>query len=417
MKHFAEADQDSPVIKSVHLSDNSNGGKCATTGVGGKEPPSPYGTTIAQTAIQSIGLTTRNSWGPNFGPPKYALAVSLIFTKATEQTIMLGTPPNHVLSTSILWNSLLHDKRFRQVPMSEAISGDLVVESGGHYQATGYAGIVVDHGRIISNSDQGVQNNSSLVEIQHHCPGMVLFRYFGVQGHRNYPLANANFNPNEPRTPAGQPGGGKWATAPSTIVLSGGNSWTASGSGGKGVGHKILRDPAKVSSDSVQTLQPKAADQPDQVTAATRADEAKRFARLAEVHSEKAKDENQLAGPTALVFDGVGQPDEQDRHKLAAKEAQDIAEEMQRRAYILLHGTEDNYRKLVVDQYGIKNPELNNIIGYYAKNFNDQAALNWLKLQHPAAPPGADQIRKDVGMMALFPRFAKMGKRLENLHW
>jgi hypothetical protein len=140
-----------------------------------------------------------------------------------------------------------------------------------------------------------------------------------------------------------------------------------------------------------------------------RAAEAKKFADLAKVYSEKAKHEDQLAGPTAMAFDRVGQPDDQDRHKMAAKEARDIAEEMQRRAYILTQGTEDNYRELVVDEYGINNPNLNEIMAYYAKKFNDQATLNHLKLQHPAAPPSPDQIRKDVGMLALLPQFEKMG--------
>jgi hypothetical protein len=49
-------------------------------------------------------------------------------------------------------------------------------------------------------------------------------------------LANAGFNYNEPRLPAGQTGGGRWTNggaqnaqlemAPSTTVLSGGNRWT-----------------------------------------------------------------------------------------------------------------------------------------------------------------------------------------------
>jgi hypothetical protein len=161
--------------------------------------------------------------------------VSIIFTKATEQAIMLGTEPRHVLSTSILWNSLLHDKRFKQIAMSEAVPGDIVIQSGWH-QATGYAGIVVNHGRIVSNSSQGAQNNSSLVEIQRNHPSSVIFRYMGVQRYPSHSLANAGFDPDEARLPAGEPGGGQWTTggaggrqmAPSTIALSGRNSWIGS---------------------------------------------------------------------------------------------------------------------------------------------------------------------------------------------
>jgi len=158
-------------------------------------------------------MSTRNFGGPFIGPPEYALAVSLIFTKATEQTIMLGTPPNHVCSTSILWNSLAHDKRFTQVAMSEAAPGDIIIEPGWKKAADGYAGIVVDHGRIVSNSSHGVQNDSSLIEIQRNRQDLAIFRYIGVQGYLSYPLANTGDNDDEPRLPAGQPGGGQWTSA------------------------------------------------------------------------------------------------------------------------------------------------------------------------------------------------------------
>ena len=171
------------------------------------------GMKIAQTAVQSIGMSTRDGWGPPMRSPDYALAVSLIFTKATNHTIMLGTPPNHVVSTSILWASLLHDKRFEQVPMSAASPGDIIIGSGWQQGADGYAGFVVDYGRIISNGSQGVQDNSSLAELQRSHPGMVLFRYVGFRNfYRSRQLANAGYNPDESRVPAGQPGGGQWTT-------------------------------------------------------------------------------------------------------------------------------------------------------------------------------------------------------------
>jgi hypothetical protein len=162
--------------------------------------------------------------------PDYALAVSLIFTKATDQDIILQEPPSHICSTSILWASLLHDKRFEQVPMSEAAPGDIIIGSGWQQGADGYAGIVVDHGRILSNSSQGVQDDSSLLKLQHHHPEMAVFRYIGFRNYcRSKPLANVGFNPDEPRLPAGQPGGGQWTTGgvggfqktPSTLALSG----------------------------------------------------------------------------------------------------------------------------------------------------------------------------------------------------
>jgi len=232
-------------IKSHRSFGQPNGDQETGTSAAEKQPQSAYGMKIAQAALQSVGMSIQDCPGPNMGPPEYALAISIIFTKATEQAIMPGTAPRHVLSTSLLCNSLLHDKRFRLVPMSEASPGDIIIESGGN-QAHGYAGIVVNHGRLVSNSSQGVQNDSSLVEIQHSHPETVIFRYMGVQGHRISPFANANFNPNEPRILVGQRGGGQWTAggaggaqngrgqleiAPSTTVLSGGNRWTGSGTG------------------------------------------------------------------------------------------------------------------------------------------------------------------------------------------
>ena len=153
-------------------------------------------------------MSTKNPYGPFTGPPEYALAVSIIFTRATNQTIMLGTEPYHDRSTSFLWNSLVHDSRFKRVTISEALPGDIIIEPGWQNAAAGFVGIVADHGRVVSNSGQGVQNNSSLIEIQRSHPTVLLFRYIGVQGHRSIALANV-FNPNEPRKPAGQAGGGR----------------------------------------------------------------------------------------------------------------------------------------------------------------------------------------------------------------
>ena len=185
------------------------------------------GMKIEQTAIRAIGMFTKEIGGRSTNLPNSALAVSLLFTRATSQRIMLGTEPHHVLSTSLLYNSLLHDSRFIQMPLSCATPGDIVVQSG--LNPAGYAGIVVDQGRIISDSSKGVQNDSSLEEIEHRIPRMSLFRYIGVQKSPGYSvnlLANVNFNSNEPRLPAGQPGGGQWTSgmAPSTMAVSGRDS-------------------------------------------------------------------------------------------------------------------------------------------------------------------------------------------------
>ena len=244
------------------------------------------GMKIAQTALQSIGMSTKDPWGPPISLPQYALAVSLIFTKATNQTIILGTPPKHVLSTSILWASLLHDKRFEQVPMSAAAPGDIIIGSGWRQGADGYAGIVVDHGRIVSNSTQGVQNNSNLAELQRSHPGMVAFRYVGFWNYyRGKSLANAGFNADEPRLPAGQTGGGQWTAgmAPSKTVLSGGNPRTTAQEAP--VAQKANPEPGKPTKE--------------------RAAEANKLSKLAQTYLDKAKEEDQAAA-LALATSAMG---------------------------------------------------------------------------------------------------------------
>ena len=79
-------------------------------------------------------------------------------------------------------------------------------------------------GGLSATAAKECRNNSSLLELQRSHPELAVFRYVGFRNYyRSKPLANAGFNPDEPRVPAGQPGGGQWTTgmAPSTPVLSG----------------------------------------------------------------------------------------------------------------------------------------------------------------------------------------------------
>ena len=148
-------------------------------------------------------------------------------------------------------------------------------------------------------------------------------------------LANAGYNPGEPRVPAGQSDGGHWT--------SGGNN---------------AADREKL-----------------------RVTQAQKLKSLAQQYLEKAAEEDPGMGPQP----GAGR--EYERRYAAAEEARKMAEEMKRRAYMLENGTEDNYRQLVLEQYGINNPELDKIAAYYAEKFHDQATLNWLAKQRPAAAP------------------------------
>ncbi len=218
------------------------------------------GMKIARSAVRGIGISPKEIRGSWMDNPNCALAVSLLFTRATNHRIMLGTEPNHVLSTSLLYNSLVHDSRFMQLPMSQGAPGDIVVQSG--LNPNGYAGIATDHGRIATDS-KGVRSHSSLAEMQRHIPRVFLFRYIGVQNFPGYTLAllaNAGFNPDEPRLPAGQPGGGQWTaggggsevqsgkdqleTAPSSPELSGGNVLLSDEYGRQITGHNVDRGSA-----------------------------------------------------------------------------------------------------------------------------------------------------------------------------
>jgi hypothetical protein len=136
-----------------------------------------------------------------------------------------------------------------------------------------------------------------------------------------------------------------------------------------------------------------------------RVEEAGKLSQLAESYLATAHDEDQKA---VLAFDSYGMGDEYERHKLAAKSARELAEEMQRRAYILTHGQESSYRSLMLDQYGVNNPDLNNIAAYYAEKFNDQATVNWLSLQHPAPLPHLDA--NGLAIMLMFRRPEKAKK-------
>ena len=100
---------------------------------------------------------------------------------------------------------------------------------------------------------------------------------------------------------------------------------------------------------------------------------------LAQRYLEKAAEENPGKGQQPGANRGY------ERKYAAAEEARKMAAEMTRRAYIFEHGMEENYRQLILEQSGINNPDLGKIAAYHAKEFHDQATLNWLKNQHPAA--------------------------------
>ena len=69
-------------------------------GIRQKDPAALERIKIAHAALRSIGMDTKDPWGPPVRVPQYALGVSRIFTKATNQRLMPEMPPEHVLSTA-----------------------------------------------------------------------------------------------------------------------------------------------------------------------------------------------------------------------------------------------------------------------------------------------------------------------------
>jgi hypothetical protein len=132
--------------------------------IGANEPRSADSLQIANAALQSIGMPNRNTPGTYTSNPEYAAAVSTIFTKATNQAIMLGTDPNRVLSTSILCNSLLHDTRFRRVPIREAAPGEVKLQQLAQDIAFAYGGKASDYYKALDDTDPKVQELMGLLD-------------------------------------------------------------------------------------------------------------------------------------------------------------------------------------------------------------------------------------------------------------
>jgi hypothetical protein len=143
-----------------------------------------------------------------------------------------------------------------------------------------------------------------------------------------------------------------------------------------------------------------AEDQASTRAAEARAAEVTKLKQSAQPYLEKAADEEYEADVSP---DASGMGKQYEAHQSAANAAKAVAEEMQRRAYILTNANESNYRQLMLEQYGINNPDLDSIAAYYAKLFNDQETLNWLSLQHPAPSPHMDW--DAFIMMGLSPEF------------
>lgn len=121
---------------------------------------------LTDSANKLIGTSTANIPGTQGGNLGCAAAVSMMFKDATGQDILPGK--SMVLGTGELYSGLSNDSRFIKVPLGSAQPGDIVVTAQG--SQAGHTGIVVNDGRIISNSSSGyngsqrgtIQNNYSI---------------------------------------------------------------------------------------------------------------------------------------------------------------------------------------------------------------------------------------------------------------
>jgi RHS repeat-associated protein len=114
------------------------------------------------------------------------------------------------------------------------------------------------------------------------------------------------------------------------------------------------------------------------------------------------EDDAQASYYNQLAFENQnGREDVYQNYQNLANQAQNAAIDMGNRAYILSAADQSDYRSMVVNQYGINNPNLNNIMSFYANYYNDQDTLNYLAAQNPAAPPTLDA--NSVALMLLLP--------------
>lgn len=105
---------------------------------------------IANAASMSVGKSlSADTAGTKGGKLGCADAVCQIFSNATGEELV----PGGTLSTSEMSSSLANDQRFVKIPVDEASKGDIVLTPRG--KVAGHVGIVVDGGRIVSNSSAG----------------------------------------------------------------------------------------------------------------------------------------------------------------------------------------------------------------------------------------------------------------------
>ena len=106
---------------------------------------------INETAKKMIGTSTKNVPGTEGGNLGCCAGVSMMYKQATGEDILPGKPI--VIDTAEAYARLSNDSRFEKLPVSQGRGGDIIITARG--KEHGHAGVIVDGGRIVSNSSKG----------------------------------------------------------------------------------------------------------------------------------------------------------------------------------------------------------------------------------------------------------------------
>lgn len=144
---------------------------------------------IVMSAYANLNVPTRKVPNTDYGNLGCAAAVSIIFYRATGYPLV---PKKQIeLSTSNLWRSLNKSRDWEKISdwRSQYQPGDIIITARG--KRAGHVGVVVDGGKIISNSSGGFQGDQKgQIEMNYSIKGWesvakrnpnktALFRYKG----------------------------------------------------------------------------------------------------------------------------------------------------------------------------------------------------------------------------------------------
>jgi hypothetical protein len=204
---FEDAGDDSGSIKDKSVSNYKDDSHLNQPSTG------PIGD-ISKSATANIDVPTRGISGTDNGNLGCAAAVSIIFYRATGLPIIKGRNKYPIeLGTASLWKQLTDTNKHDWIMISDWKNkhkpGDIILTSRG--KKAGHVGVVVDGGRIISNSSGGfkgdargqIEMNYSISSwdsvAQRNSQQTALFRYIGPYADKwgDIPPSNKGFGSND----------------------------------------------------------------------------------------------------------------------------------------------------------------------------------------------------------------------------